>query len=84
MYSKDMVDLLKEIMAVDFVVYELALFLNTHPTDRRALEDHNNFARRSQELRAMYEKKYGPLTLGSVSEFPYQYINNPWPWEIRY
>jgi hypothetical protein len=30
-YSKDMVDLLKEIMAVDFVVYELALFLNTHP-----------------------------------------------------
>lgn len=84
MYSKDMVDLLKEIMAVDFVVYELALFLNTHPMDRRALEDHNNFARRSQELRTMYEKKYGPLTLGSVSEFPYQYINNPWPWEIRY
>jgi len=79
-----MVDLLKEIMAVDFVVYELALFLNTHPMDRRALEDHNNFARRSQELRTMYEKKYGPLTLGSVSEFPYQYINNPWPWEIRY
>jgi len=84
MYSKDMVDLLKEIMAVDFVVYELALFLNTHPTDRRALEDHNNFSRRSHQLRAMYEEKFGPLILDSISGFPYQYINNPWPWEIRY
>jgi len=83
-YSKDMVNLLKEIMAVDFAVYELALFLNTHPTDRRALEDHNTFATKSQELKAMYEKKYGPLVLDSISEFPYQYINDPWPWEIRY
>ena len=47
-------------MAVDFVVYELALFLDTHPNDRRALEDHNNFARKSHQLRAMYEKNMGP------------------------
>ncbi|HHV19033.1 MAG TPA: spore coat protein CotJB [Thermoanaerobacterales bacterium] len=84
MYSKDALELLKEIMAVDFVVYELALFLDTHPNDRRALEDHNNFARKSHQLRAMYEEKYGPLVLDSVSGFPYQYINDPWPWEIRY
>lgn len=84
MYSKDMVNLLKEIMAIDFVVYELALFLDTHPNDRRALEDHNNYSRRSRELRSIFEKKYGPLVLDSESEFPYQYINNPWPWEIRY
>ena len=56
-------------MAVDFVVYELALFLDTHPNDRRALEDHNNFARKSHQLRAMYEEKYGPLVLDSVSGF---------------
>mgnify|MGYP001202181732 FL=1 len=66
MYSKDMVDLLKEIMAVDFVVYELALFLDTHPNDRRALEDHNNFAMKSRQLREMFERKYGPLILDSV------------------
>jgi spore coat protein JB len=84
MYSKDTLELLKEIMAVDFAVYELGLFLDTHPNDRRALEDHNNFARRSHQLKAVYEEKYGPLRIDSISGFPYQYINDPWPWEIRY
>jgi spore coat protein JB len=84
MYTKDTLELLKEIMAVDFVVYELGLFLDTHPNDRRALEDHNNFARRSHQLKAVYEEKYGPLRIDSISGYPYQYINEPWPWEIRY
>lgn len=85
MYSKDMLALLKEIMAVDFAVYELGLFLDTHPNERRALEDHNKYARRAQQLKATYEEKFGPLRIDSVSGvFPYRYISDPWPWEIRY
>jgi spore coat protein JB len=84
MQTPEMVDLIKEIQAVDFAVYELSLFLDTHPNERRALEDHNKLAQRSSELKSTYEERFGPLRLTSVSRYPYQYINNPWPWEIRY
>lgn len=84
MNNPNMINLLREIQAVDFTVYDLSLFLNTHPECRRALEDHNRFVQRSKQLKSTYEQRYGPLRLDSVSQFPYRYINDPWPWEIRY
>lgn len=85
MHNPQMVGMLKEIQTVDFAVYELALFLNTHPENRRALEDHNNLARKSHELKSEFEQRFGPLRLDSAAaSYPYNYINEPWPWEIRY
>ncbi|MGI6486626.1 MAG: spore coat protein CotJB [Tepidanaerobacteraceae bacterium] len=84
MHKPDMVKLLREIQAVDFAIYELALFLDTHPNDRKALENHNNLVARSRQLKAQYEDRFGPLRLDSPSRFPWQYINDPWPWEIMY
>lgn len=84
MHNRDMIELLKEMMAVDFAVYELGLFLDTHPDCQKALEDHNRFARQSHQLKAAYEQRFGPLSINSISPFPYKYINEPWPWEIRY
>lgn len=79
-----MINLLREIQAVDFTIYDLSLFLDTHPECRRALEDHNKFVQKSAQLKSIYEQRYGPLKLDSVSKFPYRYINDPWPWEIKY
>lgn len=76
--------LLREIMAIDFAIYELALYLDTHPKDRKALKDHNEYVRRSNRLKRMYEEKYGPLTLDAISEYPWRYIKDPWPWEIQF
>lgn len=84
MYSSDMVKLIKEIQAVDFAVYDLSLFLDTHPNNQRALEDKNQLVRRSKQLKANYEEKFGPLSLKSISQLPYRYIDDPWPWEIHY
>lgn len=84
MYNPAMIRLLREIQAVDFAVYDLALFLDTHPDCRRALEDHNRFAQRSKQLKSTFEQRYGPLRLDSVSQYPYRYIDDPWPWEIRH
>ncbi|MCR4431488.1 MAG: spore coat protein CotJB [Tepidanaerobacteraceae bacterium] len=80
----NMVEMIKEIQAVDFAVYELALFLDTHPEDRRALDEHNKMVRKSFQLKAGYEERCGPLRLDSLSQYPYQYVNEPWPWEIAY
>lgn len=74
--------LMKEIMASDFTVIDLHLYLNTHPYDQRAIMLYNSNAQRSKMLRDQYERTYGPITaLMSYSTCPWQWIQSPWPWE---
>ena len=73
--------MLMELMAVDFAVIELNLFLDTHPYDQRALELYNTNVQKSKELRDRYESIFGPLTARyTKSASPWQWIANPWPW----
>lgn len=74
--------MLLELMAVDFAVIELNLYLDTHPNDSRALDLYNLNVQKSNILREKYESIYGPLTARySKSANPWQWISNPWPWE---
>ncbi|HHZ20507.1 MAG TPA: spore coat protein CotJB [Firmicutes bacterium] len=78
--------LLKEIMAVDFSLVELNLFLDTHPCDQRALMDFNNLCCQSKALRRQYEQCYGPLMACSDAppRIPWGWVETPWPWQIDY
>ncbi|RKD34201.1 spore coat protein CotJB [Thermohalobacter berrensis] len=76
--------LLKEIMEISFCLVETNLYLDTHPTDERALRIHNTFAKKYDELTNRYRMKYGPLMPTSMSKCPWQWIESPWPWEIDY
>ncbi|WP_425447586.1 spore coat protein CotJB [Dethiothermospora halolimnae] len=76
--------LLEDLMAIEFCLVETNLYLDTHPTDERALRLHNSFVKKHDELKCMYENKYGPLTHQSMSRCPWEYIKGPWPWEIDY
>lgn len=76
-------ELLKEITAVNFSLIDLHLYLNTHPTDQTALTAYNSFAAQLRILRQTYEKCYGPLSYGEYSSCPWQWINEPWPWECE-
>ncbi|MHC1684498.1 MAG: spore coat protein CotJB [Clostridiaceae bacterium] len=80
---KNKEELLKQITALDFIMIDLHLYLNTHPTDRIALEKHNSVVMEANMLKSDYEKNYGPLTYGSCSYYPWQWINEPWPWEAE-
>lgn len=74
--------LLKEVMASDFTIIDLHLYLNTHPNDQKALALYNSNVQRSRMLRARYESLYGPLSAHmSTSSYPWQWIQGPWPWE---
>lgn len=74
--------MLKEVMAADFTAYDLALYLNTHPNDVRALAIYHNAVQRATMQRAQYERLYGPLTArGSYNTSVWQWIESPWPWE---
>ena len=73
--------LLQALRAEDFVVYEAALYLNTHPKDRSALEYFKEHKICAEKLRREYEAIYGPLTINAVNGDSWSWINSPWPWE---
>lgn len=77
-------DLLVQIMEANFVVIETALYLDTHPNDESALSLHNNSSQRYHQLLDMYESRYGPLRNTSMSDYPWGYIDEPWPWDINF
>lgn len=75
-----------QIMAEEFTAVELNLFLDTHPDDRKALNDYNQTAARLAQLKVQYEQRYGPLTnFGeSPSENAWRWVDEPWPWEMNF
>lgn len=75
--------LLREVMAADFTLIDLNLYLNTHPQDQKTINIFNNMTQKAKMLRNNYENLYGPLTPTSPSRCPWQWIENPWPWELE-
>ena len=80
----DRLEMLKEIMALDFSGVELNLYLDTHPMDQKVLAIHNDYTMKEKKLIEEYQKKYSPLTHGITSKCPWEWIEEPWPWEIDY
>jgi len=77
--------LLDKIRAYEFAAVELNLFLDTHPGNQRAVNDFNAYAAQIAALKQQYERIYGPLInfgFGSGSKCPWQWINDPWPWDV--
>ena len=71
-----------ELMALDFVCNELALYLDTHKSDKEAFATYQSFLRLAEEGHKRYVDKYGPIShtdmLGMGS---FTWLNNPWPWD---
>ena len=75
-------EMMKQLSATRFMMTDLALFLNTHPMDKEAIVEYNNFVIQWRLLKENYEMNYGMLTNNnSLSPYPWQWINEPWPWE---
>ncbi|CAM5219175.1 Spore coat protein JB OS=Ureibacillus acetophenoni OX=614649 GN=SAMN05877842_108139 PE=4 SV=1 [Ureibacillus acetophenoni] len=76
--------LLEEIQAIDFVIVELSLYLNTHPHDMEAIKQFNEASHHSMLLKIEFEKQFGPLmNFGkSYSNYPWDVDDSPWPWQV--
>lgn len=73
---------LGEVMALDFVAHELALYLDTHSGDEEAFEIYKSILALSKTAREKYVKLYGPLTKLDLSNAQsYTWLKNPWPWD---
>ena len=76
--------LLEEIQAIDFVIVELNLYLDTHPQDLEAIKQFNEATLKSMELKQHFEQQFGPLmNFGrSFSGYPWSWNETPWPWQV--
>ena len=83
--TEDRKRLLKRLQASDFALYDAALYLDGHPTDRKALAYYNKYKNMRNDLAAEYERKYGPLTIGANnSETTWYWSDDPWPWQLEF
>ncbi|WP_079509587.1 spore coat protein CotJB [Mesobacillus jeotgali] len=75
---------MEELQAVDFVLVELTLYLDTHPEDYKAINQFNQFAKERRRLKKVVESMYGPLQQfgNSYSGHPWNWDDGPWPWQI--
>ena len=74
---KEMADKIK---CLDFAITELALYLDKHPDDEKALCLHNRYCKEVKDLKDKYQKVYGPLTINYPCN-KWRWIEEPWPWE---
>ena len=73
---------LVELMALDFAIDELGLYLVTHSDDQEALQLYWSYIKLAREGREKYQKLYGPLLQTDLTpEEGFAWLKDPWPWE---
>ena len=71
-----------ELQALAFAVNELALYLDTHPTDTEALEMYQTYQQALHDGIMNFSKEHGPLNHTVPGKKGcYCWPNDPWPWE---
>lgn len=75
--------LLGELTALDFAVYDMQLYMNTHKMDSDVFEMLKYKLEEAEECRRKYVKANGPLSLADAREFSdeFSWLKGPWPWE---
>ncbi|MBQ3405488.1 MAG: spore coat protein CotJB [Oscillospiraceae bacterium] len=75
---------LGELMALDFIIKELNLYLDTHPDDKDAFAFMKKMLALSSEGRKRYVKLYGPISMSDMENMAsYTWLSGPWPWEYH-
>lgn len=77
-------DSLTELQALEFVVLELGLYLDTHPDDEEAFSLFRQYVAMEKAAKTAFESKYGPLFQSSTAANDnYRWLEGPWPWSYE-
>ena len=71
--------LMQKLSAAQFAMWELHLYMDTHPEDLQALKLHNEYKEKYIKLKKCYEENYGPIT--AYEGQGVEWLKNPWPWD---
>lgn len=77
----------RKIYELDFAIHELVLFLDSHPTSKRALELLKDYRRKRMEAIEAYEARFGKYIV-TAEDVPangcWEWLKGPWPWENNF
>lgn len=75
--------MLLEVQKYGFAMWDLNLYLNTHPMDRNTMMLFDQYRNAHTKAKENYESKYGPLCLEHTPANSGYWLWNksPWPWE---
>lgn len=69
------------IQKYDFALYDLQLYLDTHPESQNALQLWNRYQNLRQQAVQTYTQRFGPLRPNQAGGSPWNWNQTPWPWE---
>lgn len=74
--------LMYAIQMYDFYLYELQLYLDTHPTCQNGLNAFRNYKALREQAVQTYNRSFGPISpFESNCEDAFEWAKGPWPWE---
>lgn len=77
-------ELMRNLQMIGLVLQDVNLYLDTHPTDKAALNYFNKYSILYAKYRNEYEMNYGPLTVeGTRDTIAWTWIDEPWPWQME-
>ena len=77
--------LLRKVQEYSFALYDVSLYLDTHPHDQNALAYFNHYQKLYKEAADEYSKHCGLLQMADqpINSENWLWINEPWPWQRR-
>ena len=74
--------LLKQIQSYRFAAYDMLLYLDTHPDDKKAFALFKELVAKSKQLVNEFQEEYGPLSaFATANSTSFDWLKSPWPWE---
>lgn len=75
--------LMRKIQALSFAKVETALFLDTHPECKMALDYFHTVTEELDGAMSEYQNMYGPLFAEGASADRWNWTDGPWPWQMK-
>ena len=73
---------LGELMALDFVIKEMNLYLDTHPEDQEAFHYLKELIKLYKDGKRLYIERCGPVHFTDVARSEtFNWLEGPWPWQ---
>ena len=73
--------MLRSLSAAQFALWELHVYLDTHPTDLEAVALHEKYEKKYRSLKQDYESAFGPLS--PTTGEGVGWLQDPWPWDAE-
>ena len=70
---------MRKLQTARFALWEMHLYLDTHPEDLATLADYTKHQARYTLLKNEFEDKYG--TLEQTDAAGVEWFKSPWPWD---